>query len=730
MQEEENNSINDKKYDLITFGNINLILILNLEKKDIDDYKINKNILEDLDDLSFLEKNEKIWSKIELFSNNESLNSFIQMNKSKKEKSFITYIIFDEIKYNNINFDFNPILNSVLLSNGIILKSNKLFDCQFNIIFQLKYDEDENFISLSGEIQKKEEENINSKSENKSSKNSIVKDKTTNGQENIEELEEEEDYDDLGYLDKVYEEVLNFELFKYIFVNLNEIISGNLNEINENQIYNLLRKLKEEINIKVIIFLSNKIQNSKKLFKFIQISDIHIIGNKNYLFEILKNKKIKEEKRLKKQREIIYRNLMTDNNKRNNLEEKKENQINSRNNNISILRRFKQADTQNKVRINLSFSPIKLKEINQLSNKSLNENYMFDYLRNIIFLKEKNCYINKDNKLGIYLDDFNKIIFVNYNKNNKKASINEYNLNLFPKYNVYNLKQINEIKNILKKNEYNYISMIISNILNEIINSKEKIDISNFYSISVASSYSIKRILIYKINNINIPTDKSFKSIQVDKSILKSYLDKFESEKKENGFNNNFAQANIKSQKNIIYKPLRDKYLRSYMQSPTHIDVLKSNDFINTRKKILTQRETNPNIYLNNEEIRSFIDFMNKKDINERNQDYMEEFMKRKKETKYYLTGVNKLKEYYCYLGKGIRNKLILPRIKNNIRVAFKNKPIIIEKNAFTNVGNKNNIDNLKENNYGLGVDSKNKKKDLQDVSLYKEIKFNNTPVK
>ena len=730
MQEEENNSINDKKYDLITFGNINLILILNLEKKDIDDYKINKNILEDLDDLSFLEKNEKIWSKIELFSNNESLNSFIQMNKSKKEKSFITYIIFDEIKYNNINFDFNPILNSVLLSNGIILKSNKLFDCQFNIIFQLKYDEDENFISLSGEIQKKEEENTNSKSENKSSKNSIVKDKTTNGQENIEELEEEEDYDDLGYLDKVYEEVLNFELFKYIFVNLNEIISGNLNEINENQIYNLLRKLKEEINIKVIIFLSNKIQNSKKLFKFIQISDIHIIGNKNYLFEILKNKKIKEEKRLKKQREIIYRNLMTDNNKRNNLEEKKENQINSRNNNISILRRFKQADTQNKVRINLSFSPIKLKEINQLSNKSLNENYMFDYLRNIIFLKEKNCYINKDNKLGIYLDDFNKIIFVNYNKNNKKASINEYNLNLFPKYNVYNLKQINEIKNILKKNEYNYISMIISNILNEIINSKEKIDISNFYSISVASSYSIKRILIYKINNINIPTDKSFKSIQVDKSILKSYLDKFESEKKENGFNNNFAQANIKSQKNIIYKPLRDKYLRSYMQSPTHIDVLKSNDFINTRKKILTQRETNPNIYLNNEEIRSFIDFMNKKDINERNQDYMEEFMKRKKETKYYLTGVNKLKEYYCYLGKGIRNKLILPRIKNNIRVAFKNKPIIIEKNAFTNVGNKNNIDNLKENNYGLGVDSKNKKKDLQDVSLYKEIKFNNTPVK
>lgn len=356
---------------------------------------------------------------------------------------------------------------------------------------------------------------------------------------------------------------------------------------------------------------------------------------------------------------------------------------------------------------------------------------MFDYINNIIYTKEKKSYINNENKLGIYLDDFNKIIFVNYSKKNGKVSINEYNLNLFPKYNVYNLKEINEIKSILNKNEYNYISMIISNILKEIINSKEKLNISNFYSISLASSYSIKRIVMYKINNINIPNAQSFKSIQVDKSIIKNYLEKFESEKKENGFNKNFAQGNIKSQKSIIYKPLRDKYLISYMQSPTHINILKSNDFINTRKKILTDRETNPNIYMKNEEMKSFIDFMNKKDISERNQDYMEEFMKRKKETKYYLTGVNKLKEYYCYLGKGFRNKLILPKIKKNAKIALRNSPIIImEKEAFTTVGNKNNIDNLKDNNYGLGQDLKDKNKDLKDISLYQEIKFNNTPVK
>ena len=85
------------------------------------------------------------------FSMNEKLNEQFIINLSKRKnepqwmldfrllsyKSFLELdnpsfgpkinINFDEIKYNNINFDFNPILNSVLLSNGIILKSNKLF---------------------------------------------------------------------------------------------------------------------------------------------------------------------------------------------------------------------------------------------------------------------------------------------------------------------------------------------------------------------------------------------------------------------------------------------------------------------------------------------------------------------------------------------------------------------------------------------------------------------------
>lgn len=65
----------------------------------------------------------------------------------------------------------------------------------------------------------------------------------------------------------------------------------------------------------------------------------------------------------------------------------------------------------------------------------------------------------------------------------------------------------------------------------------------------------------------------------------------------------------------------------------------------------------------NNEE---FVQFMNQKNIKDRNQDYMQEFLKRKKESNYYIPGVDGIKEYYMYLGKNFKNKIVLPAIKKS----------------------------------------------------------------
>ena len=338
---------------------------------------------------------------------------------------------------------------------------------------------------------------------------------------------------------------------------------------------------------------------------------------------------------------------------------------------------------------------------------------MFYYFRNILFSDED--------------------IFVNYDNNNRQPSINEYNLYLFPKSNIHNLKNIEKIKNILKSNEINYISIIISNIIYQILNSQKGLNISNFYSISLKCSYNIKRILIYKVNNIEIPQKKIFNSIQIDKSEIKNYIDKIESEKQENGFNLNFE--NKKEYKSIIYKPLRDKYLKSFMQSPTHINVLKSHELISSKKKILIKRTISPQTNTKQEKmLKSFLNFISSKDIKEKNKDYMKEFMKRKQESKYYIPGVNSSKEYYCYLGKKFKKKFVFPNIKRKLKFEKKNQSVhIIEKNINVNCGSENILDNLKEKNYGLNVEElkeKNNTNELKDISIYKEIIFNKTPLK
>ena len=173
MSGDESSSSNGKKESnccLLTFGNFELILSLNLTQEDIQNYNINKQILENLDDISFLENNKKLWSKINLTSNDDSLNSLITMYKMKKGKNLTKYLLFDKINYNETNIDFNPILEHVLKSYGIKIKSYEGGQCKINIGFKLQYEEKKNMIAICGEVQSNEEENENNEENNEENK--------------------------------------------------------------------------------------------------------------------------------------------------------------------------------------------------------------------------------------------------------------------------------------------------------------------------------------------------------------------------------------------------------------------------------------------------------------------------------------------------------------------------------------------------------------------------------
>jgi len=380
---------------------------------------------------------------------------------------------------------------------------------------------------------------------------------------------------------------------------------------------------------------------------------------------------------------------------------------------------LKKSQTEEKDNLNLSMSSRRLAPIDPFNNKSLNKKNMFNYLRNLIYT-DKNGHPNLNEKLGIYYDEFNKMIFVNYQKNNLQPSINENVLLIFPKYNVYNLKEIEKTKKALKDNEPKYISILVSGTLNQIINSKEDMNSTSYYLATISCGYVLKKLLLCDMNNLEAPINKSFYSIKIKKEELKSFVDQQESEKRENGFNMDFGSKKA-------YVPLRDKYLRSYMQSPPNIDVLKSNDFISTRKRILIERVMSPRekrMLENNEE---FVQFMNHKNVKDKNQDYMQEFLKRKKESNYYIPGVDGIKEYYMYLGKNFKNKIVLPAIKKSQKAIKKKKEKVVTKQLINRAkAEEKKEGDLAENSFGAAVGDTVQK----DTTDYKEIKFKETPEK
>ena len=721
MSSNETNTTNGNTFSILTFGNIDLTLILTLDQKDVSEYNIDKQILQDLNDLSFLENNRNLWSKIDVISKDESLNALITMNKMKKGNNMAEYVVFDKINYNDTNFDFSPILEYILSNYGIKIKTYELGLSEINIQFQLKYEGKENIISLCGEIKNEEEQNDSNNDNNNQNEENNNKEEDQNEEEENND-DNDDDKEDIGNFNEILSEE-NMEQFKFLYVNIPDIISGKFGDITFKQLYNFLFKLKEETYLEIILFLGNKFDKSKDLFKLLQVSDIHIISNKNSLLEVLKKNKKEGEKKKKQTKNAKYD--ASNNSEGIGEENQKTIEVESRNNEdlVESKRLKKNFTTINNE--NLTASYRKLAPIDQFSNKPLNKKNMFNYLRNIIYTKNKNGHPNYKDKLGIYFDDFNKIIFVNYNKNNYQASINDYDLNLFPKHNVHKLKEIEKIKNILKKYESQSISILLSSTLNQIFNNKEEINNTDYYFISLSANNIIKKILIFEMNNVEPPLNKSFYEINIKKSDLKNYSDKLESEKKENGFNVDISLGDSRFNKNAMYKPLRDKYLRSYMQSQTSIDVLKSNDFINTRKRILTEKTLSTREIKKLEKDKAFLDFMNSRGLNDNTQDYMKEFLKKKKETQYYIPGFDGVKEYYVYLGKRLTNKNYLPSIKNKtLKINLKEKSVdTFNKEEVNRVqGSNDGENNNKEDGSGLGNE--------KTSSNYKETKFKETPNK
>ena len=107
--------------DLLSFGSINLLFTLELEKPDLKKYKIKWDKLESLENLKFLRKHKHLWKKIEVTSNNDKMNILLHINKSSQKLIKIGFIAFKKIKYEEDQLDFKKFIDSVTNQNGLFL---------------------------------------------------------------------------------------------------------------------------------------------------------------------------------------------------------------------------------------------------------------------------------------------------------------------------------------------------------------------------------------------------------------------------------------------------------------------------------------------------------------------------------------------------------------------------------------------------------------------------------
>ena len=149
-EDEENNNKRIGPGDLLSFGSINLLLALSLEKQDMHKFNIHWSDLKSLGNLNFLTKNQFIWKRFELSSTNDTINILLQINQSSKKLLKIAYVGFRKITYKDEQVDFTDLIEAVTKQNGLFLTSCDVCKCVISIQLLLKYKDKQKIFVLSG----------------------------------------------------------------------------------------------------------------------------------------------------------------------------------------------------------------------------------------------------------------------------------------------------------------------------------------------------------------------------------------------------------------------------------------------------------------------------------------------------------------------------------------------------------------------------------------------------
>ena len=156
--------------DFLAFGSINLVYTLNLTKHDLSKYKLNWEDLETLDNLRFIRKHKHFWKRIDLSSNDNTMNILLNINKTSQKLIKIGYVGLKKMVFQDNQIDFQDFIIMVAKQNGLYLTSFNVCKCTISVQLLLKYENEEKKFLLCGNPKNIDESDSKENKENKEDK--------------------------------------------------------------------------------------------------------------------------------------------------------------------------------------------------------------------------------------------------------------------------------------------------------------------------------------------------------------------------------------------------------------------------------------------------------------------------------------------------------------------------------------------------------------------------------
>ena len=635
-----NNLLMPKK--IVSLGELNIYFSLKLSENELEKYSINWAQLNELKDLSFIQKKSNIYDKIEIKSKDDTINFLLYLNRINKNKIFIQYITLNEIIYDEEQEKFKNFINDITGSNFLYISSQKIFNSINNRIdFELIYNNESKIFPMT----------------NRTCTSNIVEKNNKNNEENKNFIELSNNKSQFDYFDYLY---LDYKRIKEELCNIISFESWN----------NFCFNIKKNYGIKIISYFNDFIINGQEDKKFFSLIDFHIFQKKDNAINVLKNLNQNEENHNIKKYKLKINNNQEKETFKNKI-------MKFHNNNYLLFNSKNNSNNNNTPKTSKIYYRNKSNGINKIKHsieKPYIKNNLLDFLKENASKKENNKFLFED-KILIFLDEFKEAIFCMFNKREKNPFIYNFKFKIFPDINIHNIDEINKYKNLLKKNQEIYSFIFLSGVLSELIQ-ENNMDDETFIKSFLLGNNCIKTILSYEKNNNYFPSNKKIFLTEINKKDIIKFNYTPQSESR---FILDGNDINIKKK---LYNPLLDKFSQTYFSNEATRDVIRKNGLIDKKGNLVYDQiykdsmGMNPkykkNIYLTDRNLLNDIYSMNVlKDIKSKEIETINEIIKNKFVLDKKMTGYNKKVYQYSIYSNAMKKK-ILPKIKSNSKNKYK----------------------------------------------------------